>query len=175
MKRIKAILMVAAVMAVAMSFAIAPASADPGVAKVAFTCTANLPNFPAPNGAGGTCSGSATGFVAGAGGAHTAVQGAFTANFSYNEPLATCPATGTANGTFSISTSAGSVSGNFTWTRAGATAAIQLTNVNGAGLTNASGAATAAFESPNAVSNCLAGGGPLTATVAGEATVVDAD
>jgi hypothetical protein len=173
MKRIKAILMVAAVMAVAMSFAIAPASADPGVGQVAFTCTANLPNFPAPNGAGGTCSGTATGFVAGAGGAHTAVQGAFNANFSYNEPLATCPATGTANGQFTITTSAGTVSGNFSWTRAGATAVITLSSVNGAGLTNASGEAVAGFESPNAVSNCLAGGGPLTATVAGEATVHD--
>lgn len=173
MKRTKKLLTIVSVIGLLMSLFLPAASAAPGAGQVAFTCTATLPNFPAASGSNGTCSGTATGVVVTSAGVQTAVQGSFNASFSYNEPVATCPAQGTANGTFSIN--GGQITGSFSWQRVGATAAITLSSVNGAGLTSASGAALAAFESPNAVSNCLAGGGPLTATVVGEATVADSN
>lgn len=187
MKQIKAMLMVAAVMAMVMSLFAAPASAA-GQGEVAFTGTASLPDFPSP-GNTGTFSGTASGKLQGVGnsGPYAVVyaNATMTASFNYNEPAATCPALGTANGSFTISgasvgtDSTVTIKGNFSWNRAGATAVITLSNVsvtlNGTlEDSGGSGAATAAFESPNAVTNCLAGGGPLTATVAGSGTVADA-
>ena len=172
MKRTRTLLTIVSVMALSLSLFALPASAAPGSGSLVFTCTASLPNFPAASG-NGTCSGTVNGAVVTSAGAQTAVQGSFNANFSYNEPTLTCPAQGTANGTFSIN--GGQITGSFSWVRVGATAAITLSNVNGAGLTGASGASVAGFESPNAVTNCLAGGGPLTATVAGTATVADSN
>lgn len=174
MKRIKTLLTLVSVMAIAMSLFVAPANAA-GAGQLAFTCTASLPNFPAPpNTTGGTCNGSASGAIIGTGGQKAVVQGSFNASFSYTEPAATCPATGTASGTFSVD--GGAATGKFSWERVGATAVITLSNVSvpAAGISGATGVAVAAFESPNAVTNCLAGGGPLTATVAGSATVVGA-
>ena len=173
MKKIKAMLMLSAVLAMVMSLSIAPANANPGVGQVAFECTASLPLFPAASGANGACQGTATGFVVTTAGPKTSIQGTFRAAFSYNEPAATCPATGTAAGNFWINEgTADQIAGTFTWTRAGATAVITLANINGAGLTSASGEATAAFESPQAVAAC-SNPQPITATVAGEATVHD--
>jgi hypothetical protein len=173
MKRMKTLFPIIAILALCVGLFAQPASAAPGAGTVAFTCTASLPNFPAPNGTNGTCNGTATGVVVTAGGAQTQIQGSFNASFSYNEPVATCPAQGTANGTFSIG--GGQITGSFSWQRVGATAVITLSNVNGGGLTGGTGASVAAFESPNAVTNCLAGGGALTATVAGTATVADSN
>lgn len=174
MKRIKTLLTLVSVIAMLMSLFVAPASASPGAGEVAFTCTANLPNFPAPpNTPGGTCTGTAAGALVTSTGQQVPATGAFHAEFTYTEPAATCPAQGSAAGTFTITTPAGTISGQFSWVRVGATAAIEIFDVDGGGLTDGIGRAAAAFESPQAVSNCLAGGGSLTATVAGTAVVAD--
>ena len=167
------------VMALAMSLLATPASAV-GSGPIAVNGIANLPNFPAPNGGVGAFAGVASGHLAGVGrtGPYsiTYVSQQAVANFNYNEPLVTCPALGTAAGSFTVSgASIGThnnfvLSGNFSWTRVGATAVVALSGVT---LTlhgsvaegGGTGRLHGAFEAPNAVSNCLAGGGPLAATV----------
>jgi hypothetical protein len=167
------------VMTLAMSLLATPASAV-GSGPIFVRGTASLPNFPAPNGSGGAFAGQASGHLTGVGrtGPYsiTYLSQPANASFTYNEPLVTCPATGTASGSFIVSgASIGThnnfvLSGNFNWTRVGTSAAVTLSGVtltlHGAvAETGGTGTLHGTFEAPNAVSNCLAGGGPLSATV----------
>jgi hypothetical protein len=83
---------------------------------------------------------------------------AFNATYNYNEPAGDCVAghpaapLGTANGSYTIDT----ISGDFSWTRVGLTAVIQLSSPLGAGV--------AGFVPPS-------GCNPSNATVAGVAIV----
>src|ERR1043166_8891854 len=80
---------IAMMLALALAAGVPAAVTTPAPAAtfaVAFTGTAHLPTFPCTGSCSGTFSGNATGTP----------SGAMTATFSYNEPAATCPASGTA-------------------------------------------------------------------------------
>ncbi|MDQ1696609.1 MAG: hypothetical protein QOJ03_1962 [Frankiaceae bacterium] len=97
----------------------------------------------------GTAALKVTGVVNGA----SVVQGAVNATYTVTEATATCPAVGSANGSFT-----GAVNGTFTWTRVGATAVLTTTgDIKGAGI--------AAFAVTSPVG--LPCGGPVTAQVVG--------
>jgi hypothetical protein len=101
----------------------------------------------------GTSSGTAALKVSGVLQGKAGAQKALSASYTVSEASATCPAVGTANGSFS-----GAVSGSFTWTRVGATAVITTSGgIKGAGI--------AAFAVKKPVG--LPCGGPVTAVVAG--------
>lgn len=159
------ITIITGVLALTMAMFAGVASAAPNETNCAFTGTATLPEFPAEDGENGTFSGTidCVGTVS--------ISGTMTADFSYSEPAATCPATGTADGTFSINN--GAVTGDFAWDRVGATAAIVISNVDGEGFTNGSGAGEAAFDPEETPVTC--DGSPITALVAGSAQIVDTD
>jgi hypothetical protein len=74
----------------------------------------------------------------------------FVASFTVNEPASTCPAIGTAEGTFS-----GAVNGRFTWTRYGTYLDIRTNGLPGSGH----------FVITSPVGNPC--GGPVAATVTG--------
>lgn len=168
-KVISVIALAAAVIVPLGVIGIPAASAAPNATVCTFSGNAALNSgFPATGGAGaldGTIS--CTGTVS--------VSGTLHADFTYNEPQATCPAAGTAAGVFSVN--GGAITGDFSWTRVGGTAAIVISNVNGGGFSNGSGAAVAAFTPDN-----LAGAATcsqttlatLGAAVTGTATIADA-
>ena len=118
--------------------------------KVAFQCTTTLPEFPSPQ-ASATCSGSATGKVAGqsvGGDAYVVVAAGvnnFKAEFEYNEAClaeGVPPALGTANGTATVTGLVGVKAGpggakvpvtgsatlGFTWTRVGVNAVVTVSS-----------------------------------------------
>lgn len=171
-RRNRRITTIFSIIALAMTMLVVGASADAGAnAECEFDGQATLNSgFPATNGEG-TFSGTAncTGSI-------VTVGADMDATFTYEEPASTCPLQGTASGSFTISGTdvvtgnSVTVTGDFDWRRDGATAAIEISSVNGGPFTNASGAATAAFESPDAV-NC--DGSVITATVVGAAAIAD--
>jgi len=141
---------IAMMLALALAAGVPAAVTTPAPAAtfaVAFTGTAHLPTFPCTGSCTGTFSGNATGTP----------SGAMTATFSYNEPAATCPASGTADGSGTI----GGQPFTFHWTRVGLTAVITV-NVSGT-----SGASVAAFNPGTSGAAC--NGGSINATVVGVA------
>lgn len=190
MKRTKTILTLVSAMALIMTLFASPASAA-GNGEVAFSGTANLPEFPSANNVGnfnGTASGTVEGSDGGTPYAATYIDAGMTATFTYNEPTATCPLVGTAStpgsqqfrivapprlllaGTYGTTpVTSLEITGDFSWQRAGATAVITISNatlrLNGILVeTGGTGAATAVFESPDALA---CDGSSLSATVAG--------
>ena len=158
--------------AILMGLVALPAHAAPGDGVLVIRCVAKLPNYPAPNGTGGTCNGVVTGAIVTSGVQTTLWDAPLSMAFSYNEPLSTCPLQGIAHGTFSIN--GGQISGDFTWTRPlYAPIFITLSGVDGRGLTNASGNGEAVLDAPDMTSNCLAGGGPLTGSLYASLSVFD--
>jgi hypothetical protein len=101
----------------------------------------------------GSSSGSASLKVSGVLHGKAAANKAVFATYTVSEAAATCPAVGTANGSFS-----GAISGTFTWTRVGATAVITT-----AGGIKGAGVAGFAVTQPKG----LPCGGPVKAAVAG--------
>lgn len=101
----------------------------------------------------GASSGTASLSVSGVINGKSVVQGHVDASYTVSESSTTCPAVGTANGSFS-----GAVNGTFTWTRVGATAVITTSG-------DLSGAGVAAFAVVQPKG--LPCGGPVTADVVG--------
>ena len=120
---------------------------------IAFTCTAHLGAFGVAGTHNGTCDG---GTAIGLGEGTLVAPGSFSADFTYNEPPATCPALGNAAGTAHIN----GADEPFTWTRVGAVALISLPDE-----TAGAGVATFAVTSPLG----LPCGGAVTAIAAGAA------
>lgn len=182
----------------------ANAAAAAGTLK--FECVANLPAFPTPQG-DGTCGpgalaggpvvpSSATGVITGATNDNLPIVlvaagvNNFSAQFSYQEPCIANepPATGTANGTATITglqgvvgttpVSGGKLVVEFTWVRGGGTAAITITGATlSAGSTTVEGttvvgAGEASFAPVLGPANLCPEGGPLKALVEGSASVV---
>jgi hypothetical protein len=114
----------------------------------AFTGTAQINCFGC-----GSSAGTASLKVSGEVNGQAVTQGNVNATYTVSEASATCPAVGSANGSFS-----GAVNGTFTWTRVGATAVLTTAgDIKGAGI--------AAFAVKSPVG--LPCGGPVTAEVAG--------
>lgn len=164
------------VVALAISLMAVPAFADTNETNCTFSGTATLEDgFPAIGG-----SGSFDGTIECVG--TLSISGALTATFTYNEDPNLCPVQGDANTDaadeqFEIDTNNDGVSdytGEFSWLRGGATAAIEISEVNGPGATDAFGEGTAAFEAPPEALECNTTG-PLEAVVEGAAVIADTD
>jgi hypothetical protein len=136
-----------------------------GVAVAGIALSTNGPAFAKPSGGvfNGTAKINCFGCGASSGTASLKVSGVSQgkavankpvfASYTVSEAPATCPAVGTASGSFS-----GAIHGTFTWTRVGATAVITTAGgIKGAGI--------AAFSVTKPVG--LPCGGPVTAVVAG--------
>lgn len=174
--------------------AIVPLTAAPAQAAtagaVAFTCTANLPEFPSPDNTG-TCSGVARATGAGMttnipGGWVVTGVGTFEAEFGYQEAClvgGAPPVQGLATGDASVdgltavsaggATSSASVELEFNWNRTALVANVTISSatitVAGAGSVTVPGRAVAAFVPVLQGNNACPQGGPLTAQVAGVA------
>ena len=166
-RTVRRVIVLVGVMAMSMSLIVAPASAAPGGGAIVFSCTAYYPNYPGSGTA--TCFGSATGGVVTSAGSDTFAFTSFEMTFSYSVGP-TCPAAQTSGGTFDIG---GSVTGSFALTAVGATTALTTFNVNGAGLTAASGSGHWVQESPRTL--CTGGGGPMNANIVGEMNFNDSN
>jgi hypothetical protein len=154
----------------------APAHADrPGGGTMEFTATMQLPNFPCAPACTGTMNGVANGVFWSLAGVHLMRDATFAANFNYTDDRMLCPMVSTSNaGNFQAVSGPLVLNGGMTWTRVGTEMLITFRPAslffNGVAVwRNHAGSSTAVWETPNAVSNCLAGGGALTATVAGAA------
>jgi hypothetical protein len=177
MNKILRLLVAVSAIGVFVAAPLSPANAGEGTFR--FEGEADLPTFPcgSPTNpcSGGTFSGTLSGtFHTGTGNVGVGIDIAMSASFEYSEPAATCPAEGTAEGSFSFDSNiSGTVqgpgttrvrgSGNFTWTRVGATAVITIdsgtvivTNATGDHSQAIEGSAEAAFEAPPtvAVTHC---------------------
>jgi hypothetical protein len=118
--------LVVGALAASVTAGVSPASATPG-GSVTCTGTVTLPTFGQGPDHVTNAHLSCTGVI----GTTTFNNATATVNFDYNEPSATCPATGTASGTVTL----GSYTVSFTWTRVGATAAITTTGaIDGGGV-----------------------------------------
>ncbi|MDQ1705134.1 MAG: hypothetical protein QOF18_1500 [Frankiaceae bacterium] len=146
MKRI----MRSAVLASAGIASIALGTSSPAFAATegAFNGTAHINCFGC-----GTSTGTAALKVTGAIGTKKVIQGAVSSSYTVVEAKGTCPAVGSATGSFS-----GAINGTFTWTRVGATAVLTT-----AGGIKGDGIAAFAVTQPKG----LPCGGPVTATVVG--------
>lgn len=127
---------------------VAPASQaqTAGAGGVAFQGIADLASFPCdPGPCNGTFDGTASGSVSGVNGgtawSANFVNASMTASFNYREPVATCPATGVANGSFDIEGGASVgvygnnvnarvwAEGDFSWERVGIAANVATRNL----------------------------------------------
>ncbi|HEX2195472.1 MAG TPA: hypothetical protein VHJ76_00990 [Actinomycetota bacterium] len=196
----KKLIAIAAVVAALTPLTAGPASAQVS-GNVAFNCTAKLSAFPSVSGSG-RCEGGARigasgwGCVAGfrtppvppdfylicGRGLNT-----FSATFTYNEQCVAGepPVVGSAEGTATISDLLAVYNGtvttanatlDFIWTRAGATAAIQITGGtinfgNGESVSGTLGVGEAAFAPLLTQDNLCPEGGPLEAEVVGSAQI----
>lgn len=149
-----------------------PANAVAG-GGVVIQCTAHLSLWPSPGGSA-TCDGTALGiFVVVSASTNpnpevivcvSTSPCSFNASFTYSEPcppplnmLPVPPPLGIAEGTFTVTNGTDTVTGQFSWERVGATAAITLAPTSYDGQPAAgTGAAVAAFAPTNGPGTCLA-------------------